>query len=106
MQDNLTNKIINEIKNEMKEKYPDFRGIYLFGSSAKGDFNEDSDYDLAIITNGTVNFTVKQNIRNTIYEYMLLYDIIIDNPIISNDDLLNPQSYLIEKIKSEGVYYG
>ena len=42
-------KIIEELKAELKSKYPDFKGIYLFGSHARGDFNEDSDYDLIII---------------------------------------------------------
>ena len=35
--------IINEIKEELKQKYSDFRGLYLFGSRARGDFNENSD---------------------------------------------------------------
>ncbi len=34
--------------NAVKEKY-DFKRIFLFGSYAKGSFNEDSDIDIAVI---------------------------------------------------------
>ena len=52
MKDKLKEKIIDELKAELKSKYPDFRGIYLFGSRARGDFQNDSDYDLAFISTG------------------------------------------------------
>lgn len=39
------------------------------------------------------------------YDYMLKYDIIIDNPIFQSNQLLHPESFLAEKISSEGIFY-
>jgi len=98
--------IINEIKEELKQKYSDFRGLYLFGSRARGDFNENSDYDIALIFEREINWSFKKNIQCLMYDFMLKYDIVIDNPIFQYNQLLQPDSFLAEKIYSEGIFYG
>lgn len=47
---NESNKILSEIKNTVKEKYPDAQ-IILYGSRAKGIARDDSDWDLLILLN-------------------------------------------------------
>ncbi len=31
--------IIEELNNKLKDVYPDFKGVYLYGSVARGDFS-------------------------------------------------------------------
>ena len=105
MIEDKTNKIINELLNELKGKYPDFRGIYLFGSRARGDFNEYSDYDLAMIFNRDVDRKLKNEVRSNISRVMIENDIIIDNPFLIYNDIIEPVTPLNENIKNEGIFY-
>lgn len=41
--------IIQELNKLIKEKYSDFKGSYLYGSRARGDFREDSDIDIVAL---------------------------------------------------------
>ena len=106
MQDNLTEKLISELKAELKSKYPDFRGIYLFGSRARGDYNEDSDYDLALIFDRVIDWKLKNKMSSLISNYMIKYNVVVDNPILSYSDISTPNTPLIENIKNDGIYYG
>ncbi|MCX6155048.1 MAG: nucleotidyltransferase domain-containing protein [Candidatus Kapabacteria bacterium] len=105
MVEEKTEKIIHELIDEIKQKYPDFRGIYLFGSRARGDFREDSDYDLAIIFNRNLKEKLKREVRNIIFTLMIKYNVIIDNPFLNNIDLTEPITPLRENIKYEGIFY-
>ena len=44
-------KMIDEIKHVAKEVLPDHGKLYLYGSRARGDAREDSDWDLLILLN-------------------------------------------------------
>jgi uncharacterized protein len=105
MSDNNTNKIIQELLVELKEKYSDFRGIYLFGSRARGDYNKDSDYDLAIIFDRKIDTKLKREISRIIACLMVKYQIIVDNPVMDMNDLIEPITPLRENIKNEGIFY-
>lgn len=41
--------IIDEISGELKKKFSNFLGFYIFGSQARGNSNDESDYDIAIV---------------------------------------------------------
>jgi uncharacterized protein len=105
MIDDKTNIIIQELLKDIKQKYSDFCGIYLFGSRARGDFQEDSDYDLAIIFNRKIDIETKKYIRSRINKLMVKYEIIIDNPFLNYYDLIEPVTPLRENIKKEGIFY-
>ena len=105
MENVLINKIIEELKLELKEKYPDFKGIYLFGSHARGDFNEDSDYDLLFVFDRVINRKFKDDLRRRIIDYEIEHSIIIDSHVYNYSDILNPVTPFRVNVKKEGVYY-
>ena len=47
--DKAVNKTIKDYIKLIQQKYSDFESVYVFGSYARGNSNEDSDIDLAII---------------------------------------------------------
>lgn len=73
MAEKLNEDIINEIKAELKSNYPDFRGIYLFGSRARGDYQIDSDYDLAFVFDRKIDWKFKDEIRRLTSRKMVKY---------------------------------
>ncbi|MDQ1266069.1 MAG: uncharacterized protein QG635_1221 [Bacteroidota bacterium] len=103
--DKKVDTIIRELSAELKALYPDFRGIYLFGSHARGLSGKDSDIDIAIILNKKLNSELKREIGRIVYNYDLKYNVFIDEYIFHNQDIIEPITPLRINVKSEGIYY-
>jgi uncharacterized protein len=100
------NKIIDEIVSEMKSGYPDFRGLYLFGSHARGEATEDSDIDLALVFDREIDWRFKSQVRNHLIKYDLQYDILTSGFLFKPIDITTPRMPLTENISKEGLFYG
>jgi predicted nucleotidyltransferase len=61
----LIEKVIKELSSVLKKKYSDFRGIYFFGSRARGIYKED--YDFVFVFDRKVSRKFKDEIRKIIY---------------------------------------
>src|SRR5574338_6126 len=96
------NKLLAEIYTRIKKGGFDLDGLYLFGSRVKNTFKEDSDYDVAIILNQTVDWKLKDKVREVIYDIMLEQDILLDSHIYSKEDIELSITPLRESIKSNG----
>lgn len=105
MQKNKEN-IISELKIFLKNKYPEFSGIYFYGSQSKEESEIDSDYDLAFVFNKKINKKFKEEIIDLIYEFDLKYDIVIDVKIFSSDEISDPVTPFRANVKNEGIFYG
>ena len=106
MEITLIKSIINKLLSELKIKYSDFNGVYLFGSRVRNDYKFDSDYDLAILFNRQVSQSFKEEIYEVIYNYLLEFNVFIDAHIYSTQDILNPLTPFRQNIKNQGVFYG
>jgi predicted nucleotidyltransferase len=105
MPDALTEIIVNELKSELKEKYPDFRGIYLFGSRARGDEHKDSDYDIAIIFDRKIDWRFDDKIMDSIINYEIKYDLLFDYHVFNFNDILEPITPFRNNVRKEGIFY-
>jgi len=77
-----TLKLIKEtILNVAKEYNVEIDKIILFGSRARGDFREDSDWDILIVTKEKLNrknyLTIYSKIINILYEKNIQCDLVI-----------------------------
>jgi predicted nucleotidyltransferase len=106
MKELIIKNIIHEIINELKSKYPDFKGIYFFGSRARGDNHQESDYDLALIFSRKINAAFEEELFKLLYRYDLKYNILIDSHIFSETEILKPATPFRSNIIKEGIYYG
>jgi predicted nucleotidyltransferase len=105
MVDEIFSKVIQELSQTLKNKYPDFKGIYFFGSRLRGDYNKDSDYDIAIIFDRKIDWRFEDEITSVVYRFELKYDIFLDHYIFNYLDILHPITPLRDIIKNEGKYY-
>lgn len=65
------NLFLSDVKKSVLSFDPDAK-IFLFGSRARGDFREDSDWDILILLNqDTVDFSVKRTIRKKLFKVEL-----------------------------------
>ena len=72
--------ILQKIKSEINKQHPSVK-IILFGSRARGDFQEYSDWDILILLKGNITEDQKINIFNSLYDIELETDQIF-SPII------------------------
>lgn len=89
----LTNDNINDIKNKIVEKFHPEK-IYLFGSYANGTATEESDLDIAVILNNSINKLDNiRGIRNLLRDINNPIDIIVYNNNEFNDKVKKKYSF-------------
>ena len=99
--DNILSKVIRIVNNTE----PDSE-IYLYGSRARGDFKQNSDWDLLILLNiKNISFEYETKIMDSFYEIELETGEIFSPLIYSKNEWNNKHSItpLFENIKKEGV---
>lgn len=98
-------KLLKELKNLLEHKLSlKIRKIFLYGSQINGNSQDYSDYDILIVLENDFNWKLEEEIYNTAYELMLLYDVVLDIKIISMNDMETSkgrQPYIQNAIKSE-----
>ena len=99
------NKIITELNSELKLLYPNYKGVYLFGSRLKNDTVEGSDLDLVFVFEGGVNSKLEEAIWEIVYNYDLKYDIVIDAKVYELKDIKYPATPFRERVRNKGRYY-
>ena len=57
----LKKEVFNDIINVIK-KYENIECVYLFGSRARGDYNDKSEIDIAIVQKGDVTLKLKREL--------------------------------------------
>ena len=60
--------------------------IFLFGSRARGDFREDSDWDFLVLLNKRATSPMKDLIREKLYDLELATDQVISSIIYEKDN--------------------
>ena len=98
--DKAINKTITNYIKLIQQKYPDFESVYVFGSYARGNSNQDSDIDLALIFKN-----LDDSNRFDVQVQLMLLASQIDTRIephpISHNDFYSNNPFVIE-IKKTG----
>lgn len=99
----IAKKIITE---EVKKHDLEVKSLFLFGSRAKGNFDEESDWDFYVIINKDIDFGQKRKIilgiRRRLSEIKMPSDIIIQSEDIVNQRKTNT-GYLTYYVIKEGM---
>lgn len=96
---------LQELKEKLLQRFPAAE-IILYGSKARGDFDEESDIDLLILVESTVTSKLEEEITHITYDIELKYDVvfgkIVENKNFWNSPLANAMP-LHWNIDREGV---
>ncbi len=76
--------IINQVKDSVKKIDPD-ANVILFGSKARGDSQNDSDWDFLILTSQNASEKFKRIIRENLIDIELEAEEVISTIIFSKD---------------------
>jgi len=84
--------ILNDLKNNLSIKLKDnLKDVILFGSQLYENENDDSDYDILIITKNKPDWKLEREISDICYEIDLRYGIITDTHILSDYEMDLPR---------------
>lgn len=96
--------ILQQIKAYVKSVEPEAE-VILFGSRARNEAKEDSDWDLLILTPYPVDLKTQRKFRHKLFDLQLEYGIAISTFVYSKEDWHRRLSItpLYKNIKKEGV---
>ncbi len=98
------NIIINLLKQKISSKFNDFKGIYLYGSYAKGSFTKESDIDIIILFSKNLSYEEEKQLAGIIGFIEAEKDVFIDyHPYTMEDLRKNP--IFLEEVTEKGIYY-
>jgi predicted nucleotidyltransferase len=80
-------KALQELKERLLERFANVE-IILYGSKARGDFDEESDIDLLILLDSPVTSNLEEEITHVTYDIELKYDVVFGK-IVENKDFWN-----------------
>lgn len=95
--------VIKELNSRIKEKYSDFRGSYLYGSRARGDYRDDSDVDVVLLFDDI-------NEEKVSFVYNIIGKLDYENDIITmgliyTKDKLKKNCIFYDEVVNKGIYY-
>lgn len=96
-------RFLNEIIEKIRISYPLIKKIILYGSKARGDFNEVSDIDLLFIIEKTIDKKKKYEFFEFISELELKYNVLASVLFINEKELKEKESSLFREIKKDGI---
>ena len=86
--------ILAQIKKAILAIVPDAQ-VYLFGSRARGDWHDESDWDILVLTQETVNRSLKHRIYEKVFPISLQIGDFINYIVVNENDWNEKPSYYV-----------
>lgn len=98
--------ILKLIKSSIKEVIPDAK-LILFGSRARGDWHEESDWDILILTAFQPSKEIEKKIQGKIFPISVSIASFINYLVVSEKEWEQSASYysLYQSVSKEGLQY-
>lgn len=78
--------------------------VVLFGSQARGDSHEESDWDFLVLLSRKASRAIKQAIRDRLWEIEVVEETLINSLVISKDEWQTKEGWPIhDNVEKEGI---
>lgn len=94
---------LKSILGEIAQKHPTISRVMLYGSKARGDFVEDSDIDLLIISTVPLTRVEKQDIMDAIYEREVDNGVVISAVFVTEKAFRGKVNVFLSVARREGI---
>ena len=97
--------LVRRIKNYLIERYGEkVRDVILYGSYARGQFTENSDIDILVLVDDTLNpFEVRENISDLLLDILLDEEELVSVIVLPESFFENYNYPFMINVKKEGV---
>lgn len=95
---------MNRLNIELKTKFQDYKGMYLFGSFSNEKQNASSDIDIAILFGRMPDQDFEDEVTKIVYKYDIEYNVIIDNHIFNFNDFEVKSNIIYKEIELNGKF--
>jgi|GEM_PF-563752 len=82
---------------------PSVKRLYLYGSKARGDFLEESDLDLLIVTDRPLSRKERYEIDDLLFELEVQYDVPVSTVYVTLEDIETRKSLFLQEAHKESV---
>lgn len=83
-----------------------FKGLWFFGSQARGDAKEGSDIDVLLVFEQKPTWREKNSILDGVADFEISAGLVIDAKIYSENELKNEWTPFRQIVQQEGAFYG
>jgi predicted nucleotidyltransferase len=96
---------LRELKEGLIHLYGErLKGVYLFGSYARGDFQEGSDLDVLVVLDDFERAPIELDRTSDLFcDLSLIYEITISLMFMRESDWLTADKPLLRNVRAEGV---
>ena len=102
--DEKIERILNEIKRYLEERYGDkIKEVILYGSQARGDAREDSDVDVLVVVDDSIDVWDTLDYLGPLLGKFLTDGFVVTTIIVKENDWLNYPSEFFENVREEGI---
>lgn len=85
MNNEIIQKAILELKKKLAGRFGPELELFLFGSVARGEYDEFSDIDILVLVPGSVDMSLEREIIDESFEIELKYEVVFSLIIFSTD---------------------
>ncbi len=106
MDNNTISKATQKLKKILTEKFSDELEIYMFGSSARNDYNKYSDIDILVLYPEDINNDIEEKINNITYDIELECDVVFGILVYSKSFWYSNRARempLYQNVQKEGI---
>jgi len=97
--------VIQQLSKKLKKKYHDFSGITFFGSRQRGDYQEDSDFDILILFSNKPGWRLENDVLGMVLEFELKYNIVIDAKVYHHQEINKQNTPFRYNVATQGIHY-
>jgi predicted nucleotidyltransferase len=97
---------LEQLKAKLESEFGDGIELVLFGSAARGEYDELSDVDILVLAPGSVDNSLEERIFDMAFDVGLYYDIVFGVIVYSAEFWQTPLAAVMpiyENIKQEGI---
>ena len=98
--------VIHRLSKKLKKKYKDFSGITFFGSRLRGDYLDDSDFDIIIMFSNKPPWQKENDVMGMVLEMELEYNILIDAKVYHDQEIYKQNTPFRITVATQGTHYG
>jgi len=98
-------KLLKELKQGLIHLYGErLKGVYLFGSYARGDFQEGSDLDVLVVLNDFERAPIELDRSSDLFcDLSLVYEVTVSLMFMREQDWMSADKPLLRNVRVEGV---